>query len=167
MWLGLWHKSQLAVLSAASVSSDPPGCCSISLKWTLMSWSFDFFVAYYELIIFSKCSNSISKCQDTPEPPSLPLSPQPYQFTRPSLSLHQFLLIYSLIISKHKPAQTCNKTWTAHNFARIGRGRELPRGKILRAHPLPSFSSISPSFLLAASVDSMSVPDVNTDWIYY
>lgn len=40
-------------------------------------------------------------------------------------------------------------------------------GKIWSRLPLPLSPFFSVSFLLAASVDLMSVPDVNTDWIYY
>lgn len=163
MWLGLWHKSN-------SVSSLPP--CPLLLLvghlWTA--------IFHYKLIKISKCPNSISSATIYY---NCPLYSKPYIFyrfstisaQRPSLStLHLFLLIYSLIISKHKPAQTCDKTWTAHNLSGLDMegnclGEDLPPP--LHSHPLPSSFSISFSFLLAASVDLMSVPDVNTDSIYY
>lgn len=126
MRLGLWHKSN----SLSSLSS----CWPLSpFKMDAHELEFGSPVSYYRLIAFITSSSTPEKIKKS-------------HISSPSLhSLHQFLLIDLLIITKQEPAPTRNKTESAHNQSGVSTQGNCFGEDLF----LSSSSSLPPSFLFS------------------
>lgn len=147
-------KSPHCVLSASPQHSAC--CCSSSvLQLGLQPSGTVSFNSY-------KCSSVVQQVPHIVSCPPPPLllhrgvsNDQPYQLNKPHLSLRTSYF------------QTCHKTRSVYNPSELDmKGNCLGEDFSSTHPPLPRLSflpSVFYSFLSAASVDLMSVPDVNTD----